>query len=113
MKNQSNVNAAKRWNKSAVGSQRSQSPKGTLKYFQEIENYRYGYETPFIPSLLCDNVKGKKILEIGVGNGIDAKTLIKNGASYTGLDITENHLSLTEINLNLHKLNYNELGLIL
>lgn len=104
--NKSNEHAKRRWNRKAVGSQRATSEKGTKNYFNEIENYRYGYETPFIPKLLCRNVNNKELLEIGVGNGIDGSQLIKNGAIYTGLDITENHLKLAETNFKLNDLPY-------
>lgn len=104
--NKSNEHAKRRWNRKAVGSQRSNSKKGTKEYFEEIENYRYGYETPFIPRLLCQNVNQKNILEIGVGNGIDGSVLIKNGAIYIGLDITKNHLELAETNFKLNNLKY-------
>jgi len=106
--NKSNEHAKRRWNNKAVGSQRSSSKKGTKQYFEEIRNYRYGYETPFIPRLLCSNVKGKSVLELGVGNGIDGSELIKNGAIYSGLDITKNHLELAEKNFILNNLKYKE-----
>lgn len=38
---------------------------------------------------------GKSVLEIGVGNGIDAVEMLRNGAIYSGIDITQNHLELT------------------
>jgi ubiquinone/menaquinone biosynthesis C-methylase UbiE len=106
--NQSNSNAKKRWNDWAVGSQRSKSKKGTKKYFSDIEKYRYGYETPFIPRLLCSNVNNKTVLEIGVGNGIDGVTLVKNGANYSGIDITENHINLAKQNFINNDIKFNE-----
>lgn len=91
------------WNKKAVGSQRSTSRKGTEEYFDEIRQYRYGYETPFIPYVFdFSDMKGKKVLEIGVGNGVDAVEMITNGADYSGIDITQNHLDLTRENIKLH-----------
>ncbi len=106
--NISNQNAKKRWNDWAVGSQRSSSIKGSKEYFEDIKQYRYGYETPFIPRLLCLNVNNKEVLEIGVGNGIDGITLVENGAKYSGIDITENHIQLTKQNFTNHDLKYKE-----
>lgn len=91
----------RRWNKAAVGSQRSSSDPGTKSYYQDIETYRYGYETPFIPELLLSGLEGRKVLELGVGNGIDAALICKNASHYTGMDITENHIALTKKYLNL------------
>jgi 2-polyprenyl-3-methyl-5-hydroxy-6-metoxy-1,4-benzoquinol methylase len=89
------------WNRKAVGSDRaSGAEKGTEVYFDRIRAYRYGYETPFIPATFdFASLKGKRVLEIGVGNGIDAVEMMRHGALYTGIDITENHLSLTRRNV--------------
>jgi len=106
--NISNENAKKRWNDWAVGSQRSKSLKGSVDYYEDIKQYRYGYETPFIPKLLCSDVNSKKVLEIGVGNGIDAITLVENGAKYSGIDITENHIQLAKQNFLNYNLKYEE-----
>lgn len=107
--NVSNVNARRRWNSRAVGAQRTAAGKGSPRYFAEIRAYRYGYETPFIPELLLRNVFNCEVLEIGVGNGIDAVELAKNGANYTGLDISENHIELTRLNLLQHQCSFREL----
>lgn len=105
----SNLHAKINWNKRAVGSQRSNAEKGSKQYFQDIKTYRYGYETPFIPRLLLQNVGNKDVLEIGVGNGIDAVEMAKAGAKYSGLDITENHIELTKKNFNLNGVQYDQI----
>lgn len=97
---QSNVKARATWEHKAVGSQRAIAKKGSLEYFKQIQKYRYGYETPFIPfTFNFNDLNGMNVLEIGVGNGIDAVEMIKNGAIYSGVDITENHINLTKKNI--------------
>lgn len=97
---QSNERAKLLWNQRAVGYRRSAAPKGTPQYFSEMRAYRYGYETPFIPKVFdFAGMAGKRVLEIGVGNGIDAVEMIRHGAIYTGVDITRNHLELTRANV--------------
>lgn len=92
----SNAQARSTWERRAVGSHRSQEPAGTAAYYEQIRSYRYGYETPFIPSFFdFAGLKGKRVLEVGVGNGIDAVEMMRHGARYTGIDITQNHLALT------------------
>jgi ubiquinone/menaquinone biosynthesis C-methylase UbiE len=98
-KAESNKAAQDRWNQRAVGAQRATAPKGTREYFDQIERYRYGYETPFIKDLLLSDLSGKSVLEIGVGNGIDASAICDRAASYVGIDITRNHLDLAGENL--------------
>lgn len=92
----SNRRARHTWENKAVGSQRATSPAGSLGYFEEIRSYRYGYETPFIPRFFrFAELANKRVLEIGVGNGIDALEMMRGGAIYSGIDITRNHLDLT------------------
>lgn len=98
----SNENAARRWNTRAVGGQRSNVKPGSPDYFEQIKKYRYGYETPFIPRLLCHCEPEQKVLEIGVGNGIDAVEFASRGAEYFGIDITENHVLLAKANLSIN-----------
>ena len=94
---ESNKQAQSTWERKAVGSQRAFAEAGSRAYFGQIRAYRYGYETPFIPSFFgFERLKGKRVLEIGVGNGIDAVEMLSNGAEYSGIDITSNHLALTK-----------------
>jgi hypothetical protein len=56
-----------------VGSQRSAAPPGTKEYFDDLRAYRYQYETPFIQTFFdFTRISGHSVLEVGVGNGIDA-----------------------------------------
>jgi 2-polyprenyl-3-methyl-5-hydroxy-6-metoxy-1,4-benzoquinol methylase len=93
------------WNRKAVGSQRATALPGTREYFEQIRAYRYGYETPFIPTFFdFPSLNGRKVLEIGVGHGIDGAEMARHGALYTGIDVTRNHLSLAEKNFQLNGL---------
>lgn len=99
-----------RWENRAVGFQRAGgAPKGSVEYFENIRAYRYGYETPFIPRLLTRDLWNKRVLEIGVGTGIDASEIVRNGGIYTGLDITGNHIEPTRRNLERLSLPYERL----
>ncbi|SRR6266516_2137060 len=101
----SNERAKLLWNKKAIGEHRSRHSKGSCEYFSDIRNYRYGYETPFIPRLFQFNtLRGKTVLEVGVGNGIDAVEIAKSGASYYGIDIVEHHIELTKKNFQCNHL---------
>jgi len=87
------------WTAKPVGGQRSKASPGTENYFQDVEAYRYGYETPWIPRLFgFDKLRGKNVLELGVGLGIDGSNIASHGAKYTGVDITQRHLDLAEQN---------------
>ncbi|MBL8470185.1 MAG: methyltransferase domain-containing protein [Rhodocyclaceae bacterium] len=101
-RSRSNARARQTWETQAVGSQRATAPKGSRAYFEQIRDYRYGYETPFIPTFFnFADMRGKRVLEIGVGNGVDAVEMLRCGAVYTGIDITRNHLDLARRNIEL------------
>jgi SAM-dependent methyltransferase len=90
------------WTRAPVGSFRSQAAPGTAQYFQDLRDYRYGYETPFIPRLFrFERMAGRRVLEIGVGNGTDAVAMAQRGAVYTGIDVTARHVELTRANFAL------------
>jgi 2-polyprenyl-3-methyl-5-hydroxy-6-metoxy-1,4-benzoquinol methylase len=87
--------AARTWNATPVGSQRSSFAPGTAEYFADLRAYRYGYETPFLPQFFrYPALRGQRVLEIGVGNGMDAVEMARAGALYTGIDVTERHIEL-------------------
>lgn len=44
---------------------------------------------------------GKRVLEIGIGQGTDLMQFAKGGAIFHGADITDNHLKLTKCNFDL------------
>lgn len=99
---QSNSQARSTWERKAVGSQRAVAEAGSAEYFRQIRAYRYGYETPFIPSYFrFAEQRGFRVLEVGVGNGIDAVEMAKYGAIYSGIDSTRNHLELTRKNFSV------------
>lgn len=72
------------------------------RYLDEIEQARYELE-PHIP--LFANFAaftGKRVLEIGVGGGVDFQNWSKNGARVTGIDFTESSILLTQKRLILN-----------
>src|SRR5438034_5499672 len=110
MERPSNVRARELWDSRPVGSQRSPAPVGSRRYFEDLRRHRYGYETPFIPSLFrFAELGGQRVLEIGVGNGIDAVEMASHGARYTGIDVCERHLALTRRHFDLTNLSYEAL----
>jgi 2-polyprenyl-3-methyl-5-hydroxy-6-metoxy-1,4-benzoquinol methylase len=97
--------ARRTWNRTPVGSQRSRSEPGTLEYFDDLRAYRYGYETPFLESFFrYSELRGRRVLEIGIGNGMDAVEMARAGAQYTGIDVTERHIELTRRHFELRGL---------
>ncbi len=64
--------------------------------YEEIEKKKYNTYYPYIPKEAeFDKHKGEKVLEVGVGMGIDLKQYAQNGAICTGIDLTEGAIKKT------------------
>jgi SAM-dependent methyltransferase len=82
------------WNTRPCNVRHSTSPLGTKEYFDEVEARRYSNEPHNFTFPEFERWKGLRVLEIGCGIGTDAVNFARNGATYTGVD-----LSLESINL--------------
>jgi len=78
----------------------------TREYFEEGYNlrYKYHYHIPREVGELASLRKGAKVLEIGVGMGIDTALLCKMGFRVTGIDLTEKSVQATKARLAFYNL---------
>lgn len=58
--------------------------------------FRYNLQNYMHDDFKFGDYKGKQVLEVGCGSGIDAVEFAKNGASVTAIDITDNAVALTQ-----------------
>ena len=62
---------------------------GTPEFFAAVLSKRSSHELPWLFEVVpFASFRGKRVLEIGCGAGYDAYELMRNGADYTGVDIT-------------------------
>jgi SAM-dependent methyltransferase len=79
------------------------------KFFADYDQFRYQTER-HIPGCIEDlNVSGKRVLEIGLGEGADTEQLIRRGARWSGVDLTSESVSRVQARLTLRDLAYDEL----
>jgi ubiquinone/menaquinone biosynthesis C-methylase UbiE len=75
---------------------------GTREYFENVIRKRSTYELPWLAEVFpFDKTRGKKVLEVGCGAGYDAYEFCRNGANYTGVDITPENIERTKKHLSL------------
>jgi len=80
----------------------------TLDYFENVEKYRYEEYAPWMKNYFeYDKQKGKKLLEVGFGQGTDLIQYAKGGADVYGIDLTPHHFDLASLNFKLRNLNAN------
>lgn len=68
-----------------------QAPKFTKAYFDEIESRRIASREFAQPELY----RGKRVLEVGVGSGVDFVQWVRNGAEAYGVDLTKSAINHT------------------
>ncbi|MGZ8842234.1 MAG: class I SAM-dependent methyltransferase [Pyrinomonadaceae bacterium] len=91
------------WQREPCGS-RNIATEDRRDFFNRIEQERYQLE-PYIPAFarFADG-RDKRVLEIGVGAGTDFINWVRHGADATGVDLTEQGVSLTQERLSLEEL---------
>lgn len=77
------------WNTEACGTHFIEPRHDQSEFYSAYRRFRYETEW-HIPLLIpFAEARGKKVLEIGCGNGADGVMFAKHGADYTGVDLTE------------------------
>jgi SAM-dependent methyltransferase len=79
------------------------------KFFTDYDRFRYQNERHLPACLEALNVAGKKVLEIGLGEGSDSERLIRLGARWSGVDLTAESVSRVRTRLSLRELPYEQL----
>src|ERR1700757_3552819 len=83
------------WSTEACGTHFVHDFADEREFYDKFREQRYRTEW-HIPLLVpFAEAKGKKVLEIGTGNGADGVMFALNGANYTGVDLTDTALDAT------------------
>src|SRR6266508_5101905 len=69
-------------------------PAGTREFFQQLDEYRYDKLNYLSRLVDFDGYKGKNLLEIGCGAGIDLVRFARGGAKVTGIDLSNTAIDL-------------------
>ncbi len=87
------------WNERIHDLELAKHPVGTLGFFDDLDEYRFD-KLRYLPKLVDFNgYRGKKILEIGCGAGIDIARFAKGGAEVVGVDLSKTAIELARKNL--------------
>src|SRR5690349_8891499 len=80
------------WNRQSCHTQVATSEKFSRAYFEEIEAYRYRDQPCIHAFAQFSRYRGKKVLEVGFGAGMDFIQWLRAGAIASGIDLTEEAL---------------------
>lgn len=92
------------WNEHIHDLEIANHPVGTAEFFQELDAYRFDKLRYLLQVVDFSAYRGKQLLEIGCGVGIDLVRFARAGAIVTGID-------LAEVSINLAQQNFDQNGL--
>jgi SAM-dependent methyltransferase len=79
------------------------------KFFTDYDQFRYSLERHLPACFDALNVSGKRVLEIGLGEGADSESLIRRGARWSGVDLTAESVERVRTRLTLRDLPFEDL----
>ena len=79
------------------------------KFFTDYDQFRYQTENHLPACFDALNLKGKRVLEIGLGEGADSESLIRRGAHWSGVDLTAESIERVRTRLTLRDLPFADL----
>ena len=74
------------------------------RFFHDYDAFRYDLESHIPACLDRLGVAGKRVLEVGIGQGSEAEQLIRRGARYSAVDLTAEAVERTRTRLELRGL---------
>ena len=92
-----------------VGGLRGHFQNDYEKFFTDYDCFRYQNERHIPACIDALKVSGKRVLEIGLGEGSESELLIRHGAYWSGVDLTAESVDRVRTRLMLRELPYEEL----
>jgi SAM-dependent methyltransferase len=78
------------------------------RFFSAYDSWRYRQESHILECLDRTDWRGKRVLEIGLGQGAESEQLIRRGGRWSGLDITQESVDRVRARLALRKLPFDD-----
>lgn len=79
------------------------------RFFAAYDAWRYRQESHILGCLDRVDWQGRKVLEIGLGQGAESEQLIRRGAHWSGLDLTQESVDRVRARLAIRDLPHDEL----
>jgi ubiquinone/menaquinone biosynthesis C-methylase UbiE len=99
------------WNEQPVGSN-FVAYRQDRSFYERYDAFRYRTEGHILEELDTLDLRGKKLLEIGLGQGADSMQLINRGVDYYGIDLTEESVRRVKERFAMFNKPYNEVSVV-
>lgn len=84
------------WQANPCGTKFTDAEIGSREFFNAVEQHRYTTESHIPKVIDFPRWRNRDVIEVGCGLGTDAINFARNGARYTGVDLTEASIALVE-----------------
>jgi SAM-dependent methyltransferase len=74
------------------------------QFFERYDRYRYSKEKHILKNIGAIDWQGKRVLEIGLGQGSDAEQIARRGGVYNGIDLTDESIQRVLMRFSLKEL---------
>ena len=92
-----------------VGDLNDQSRAEYEAFFARYDDYRYTKESHILKRLDAIEFAGKRVLEIGLGQGADGERIVLRGGIYSGVDLTDEAVNRTRMRFTLKNLAFEQI----
>jgi ubiquinone/menaquinone biosynthesis C-methylase UbiE len=82
------------WNTNPCGAKFVDETPGSKAFFDSLTKHRYWAEAHIPEMVNFPQWCGRRVLEVGCGLGTDAEQFARNGAVYTGIDLTDTSIDM-------------------
>ena len=79
-------------------------------FFRRYDEYRCVKEPHILKNLDRIDWKGKRVLEIGLGQGADAEQIVRRGGIYSGVDLTDESVKRVRMRFELRATGVHDLS---
>jgi SAM-dependent methyltransferase len=92
------------WNQHIHDLEITKHPVGSAGFFADLDQYHFEKLHHLLRLVPFDGMKGKRVLEVGCGAGVDLVRFAQGGAEVTGVDLAESAITLARKNFEIHGL---------
>ncbi|MDQ3068137.1 MAG: methyltransferase domain-containing protein [Acidobacteriota bacterium] len=93
-----NARVREYWNEHIHDLEITSHPVGSAGFFADLDEYHFDKLHHLLRLVPFDGMRGKKVLDVGCGAGVDLLRFVKGGAVGTGVDIASSAIELARKN---------------